>query len=191
MNVAKTSLSSKFVGSESGLFAKIIVDAIKGVKTISPEGKAKYPVSQVNVIMSHGQSSGESVLIPGGYAIQMARAGQEMPTTVGPAKIALLDFDLRKYKMNMNVNIVIDDPAELEKVRQREMDITKEKIKKIIDAGTNVIFTTKGIDDMAMKYLTEAGVLAVRRVEKKDMKRIAKCTGGTLQMTLATMEGDE
>merc|ERR1719272_2676027 len=191
MNVAKTSLSSKFVGADGGFMAKIVVDAIKGVKTISPEGKAKYPVSQVNVITSHGQSSSESCLIPGGYAIQLARAGQEMPTTVGPAKIALLDFDLRKYKMNMNVNIVIDDPAELEKVRQREMDITKEKIKKIIDAGTNVIFTTKGIDDMAMKYLTEAGVLAVRRVEKKDMKRIAKCTGGTLQMTLATMEGDE
>eukprot|EP00747_Dinoflagellata_sp_TGD_P182746 gnl/TRDRNA2_/TRDRNA2_37111_c0_seq1.p1 gnl/TRDRNA2_/TRDRNA2_37111_c0~~gnl/TRDRNA2_/TRDRNA2_37111_c0_seq1.p1 ORF type:complete len:545 (+),score=144.29 gnl/TRDRNA2_/TRDRNA2_37111_c0_seq1:37-1671(+) len=190
MNVAKTSLSSKFVGSDKDM-CKIIVDAIKGVKTISPEGKAKYPVSQVNVIMSHGQSSAESCLIPGGYAIQMARAGQEMPTTVGPAKIALLDFDLRKYKMSMNVNIVIDDPAELEKVRQKEMDITKEKIKKIIDAGTNVIFTTKGIDDMAIKYLVEAGILGVRRVDKKDIKRIAKCTGGQVILSMATMEGDE
>jgi len=71
------------------------------------------------------------------------------------------------------------------------MDITKEKIQKILDAGTTVVFTTKGIDDMAMKYLTEAGVLAVRRVERKDIKRIAKCVGGTVQLTLATMEGDE
>ncbi len=50
------------------------------------------------------------------------------------------------------------------------MDITKDKIMKIVKAGANALFTTKGIDDMAMKYLTEAGILAVRRVDKKDMR---------------------
>merc|ERR1719498_541549 len=44
---------------------------------------------------------------------------------------------------------------------------------------------------MAMKYLVEAGVLAVRRVDKKDMRRISKCTGAQLMLTLATLEGDE
>merc|ERR1719203_477454 len=71
------------------------------------------------------------------------------------------------------------------------MNITRDQIKKIVDAGTNVLFTTKGIDDFAMKYLVEAGVLAARRVDKKDMRRIAKCTGGQIILTLATMEGDE
>ena len=36
-----------------------------------------------------------------------------------------MDFDLKKHRMSMNVNIVIDDPEELERVRQKEMDITK------------------------------------------------------------------
>jgi T-complex protein 1 subunit alpha len=123
--------------------------------------------------------------------MQLTRGSQEMPTSVKAAKIALLDFDLKKYRMSMSVNIVIDNPEELEKVRQREMDITKEKIKKITDAGATVFFTTKGIDDMSMKYLVEAGVLAVRRVDKKDIRRIAKCTGGQVVLTMATMEGDE
>lgn len=191
LSVARTSLSSKFIGSEGDQFSKIIVDAIKAVKIIGPDGKAKYPVNQVNVLKSHGQSSSESLLVPGGYAMQIMRASQEMPTVVSPAKIALLDFDLKKHRMGMSVNIVIEDPAELEKVRQREMDITKEKIKKITDAGTTVVFTTKGIDDFAMKYLVEAGILAVRRVDKKDIKRIAKCTGAQVLLTMATMDGDE
>merc|ERR1719478_15722 len=42
-----------------------------------------------------------------------------------------------------------------------------------------------------MKYFVDAGVLAVRRVEKKDIKRIAKCTGAKLQLTLANLEGEE
>lgn len=33
-----------------------------------------------------------------------------------------------------------------------------------------MILTTKGIDDMALKYFVEAGALAVRRVPKDDMK---------------------
>merc|ERR1719444_657281 len=71
------------------------------------------------------------------------------------------------------------------------MDLTKDKIKKITDAGTNVVFTTKGIDDFAMKYLVEAGVIAVRRVDKKDIRRLAKCTGAQLLLTMATLDGDE
>merc|ERR1712151_54384 len=31
----------------------------------------------------------------------------------------------------------------------------------------------------------------VRRVDKKDMRRIAKCTGAQMLLTMATMEGDE
>jgi len=114
-----------------------------------------------------------------------------MPTDVPNAKIALLDFDLKKHRMSMGVNIVIDDPAELERVRQKEMDLTKDKIKKITDSGCNVLFTTKGIDDFAMKYLVDAGVLAARRVSKQDMRRLAKCTGGQPLLTMANIDGDE
>jgi len=191
-SIAKTSLSSKFAGgADASLFSQMVVDAAKAVKVTNPDGKAKYPVNQINILKSHGQSSSESAVIPSGYALQLSRGSQEMPTRVAPAKIALLDFDLKKHRMSMGVNIVIDDPEELEKVRQREMDITKEKIKKIVDAGTTALLTTKGIDDFAMKYLVDAGILAVRRVDKKDMRRIAKCTGAQIQLTMATLEGDE
>jgi len=190
--VAKTSLSSKFVGGvEGGVFAKIVVEAIRSVKMVGQDGKTKYPVGQVNVLQAHGQSASDSIVIPNGYAIQAFRTSQEMPTSVTNAKIALIDFDLKKHRMGMGVNILIDDPDELEKIRQEEMNITKNKIKKIVDAGANALFTTKGIDDMAMKYLIEAGILAVRRVDKKDMRRIAKCTGGSIILTMATIEGDE
>jgi len=111
--VARTTLSSKFVGAESGLFCQIIVDAMKGVKVVGQDGKAKYPVGQVNILKAHGQSSSESTLIPNGYAIRTMRVSQEMPTSVTPAKIALIDFDLKKHKMGMNVNILVDDPGEL------------------------------------------------------------------------------
>lgn len=60
----------------------------------------------------------------------------------------------------------------------RESDITKERIQKILLAGATVVLTTGGIDDMCLKYFVDAGAMAVRRVLKKDLKRIAKATGG-------------
>jgi T-complex protein 1 subunit alpha len=67
---------------------------------------------------------------------------------------------------------------QVEEIRQREMDITKEKINKILASGARVVLTTKGIDDLCLKYFVEAGAIAVRRVKKEDIKRIAKATGG-------------
>jgi T-complex protein 1 subunit alpha len=114
-----------------------------------------------------------------------------MPTYIKNAKIALLDFDLQRHRMQMGVSVIVNDPNELELIRQREIDITKEKIQKIIDAGANVILTTKGIDDLCLKYFVESGCMGVRRCKKEDLRRIAKATGGQVVLTLADLEGEE
>ena len=54
-----------------------------------------------------------------------------------------------------------------------------------------MILTTKGIDDLCLKYFVEAGAMAVRRVKKEDLKRIAKATGGNVVVTMADLEGNE
>lgn len=114
-----------------------------------------------------------------------------MPRFVKEAKIALLDFNLTRHKMQLGVQVVVKDAKEVEGIRKREMDITKERIEKILASGANVILTTKGIDDLCLKYFVEAGALAVRRVKKEDLNRIARATGGEVVVTLADMEGNE
>ena len=47
------------------------------LQMVNLQGKAKYPVNQINVLKSHGQSSRESMLIPNGYAMQIMRASQD------------------------------------------------------------------------------------------------------------------
>merc|ERR1719161_1898373 len=160
------------------------------VSTTSGTGKTVYPVKSVGILKQHGRSFKDSQLI-NGYCFYGGRAGQGMPRTVKAAKIALLDIDLRKTKMAMGVQVVVTDPKKLEDIRQREADITKERIQLLINAGANVVLTSKGIDDMAIKYFVEAGALAVRRVKKEDIRRIAKLTGGTLMITFADMDGNE
>ena len=70
------------------------------------------------------------------------------------------------------------------------MEITRERIKKIIDAGANVILCSKGIDDFALKYFVEAKCIAVRRVPKGDLRRIANSTGAKIVVNLADSESE-
>jgi len=193
LQAAKTSMSSKIIGKESDFFANLAVQATKSVKRTNADGKDKYPLSAIHILKSHGQSSMESHLVDGGFALNATRAAQGMPTCVdgGNVKIALLDMNLQKHRMAMGVQITVKDPAEIENIRKRELDITKERITKILDAGAKVVLTTKGVDDVCMKYFVEAGVICARRCNKDDLKRLAKATGGKLVLTMADMEGEE
>ena len=181
-------MSSKIIGSESEFFAELAVTAATRVK-LEKDGKAKCPISNIHILKCHGQSALDSELVDG-FALNCTRAAQAMPSRVTNAKIALLDFNLQKHKLQMGVQVVVTDTKQVEEIRQREMDITKEKIQRIIAAGANVILTTKGIDDLCLKYFVEAGAIAVRRVKPEDLKRIAKATGGQMVVTMADMEGD-
>eukprot|EP00904_Undaria_pinnatifida_P011556 jgi/Undpi1/7530/HiC_scaffold_22.g10003.m1 len=197
VNAAKTAMSSKILGPESSFFAEMAVDAVTAVRMESggDVGKkasyvVKYPVSSVHILKCHGLSLLDSKVEPG-YALNCVRASQGMPTSVQGAKIACLDINLQRYKMQMGVQVVVNDVKEVDAIRQREMDITKERIEKILGSGATVVLTTKGIDDLCLKYFVEAGAMAVRRVKKEDMRRIAKATGASIVTTLADMEGNE
>jgi T-complex protein 1 subunit alpha len=115
-----------------------------------------------------------------------------MKTRITDAKIAILDMNLQKERMKMGVNVVIDDPSQLEKIRERESTLVIERVEMILKSGANVIFTTKGIDDLCLKHFIEKGAMAVRRCKKEDLRRIEKATGATMISSLADINtGDE
>jgi T-complex protein 1 subunit alpha len=190
INAAKTSMSSKLLNAESAYFAELAVTCLMAVKTTNAAGEAKYPVKAVHIQKVHGKSTKESIHV-NGYAFEACRSSQGMPKEIREAKIACIDFNLNKYRMAMGIQVLVDDPDNLEKIRRNEMDITKERCRKIVESGANVILCARGIDDFALKYFVEAKCIAVRRVKKGDLRRIAACSGAKVVTSMADMEEEE
>lgn len=61
----------------------------------------------------------------------------------------------------------------------------------IIKSGANVIFTSLGMDDVASKYLVHNNVMGLRRLDKKELHRLAKATGATVVTSFANSDGTE
>jgi T-complex protein 1 subunit alpha len=116
INAAKTSMSSKLLNAESDFFAELVVSAMSNVKTINAAGQARYPVKAVHVLKTHGMSSKDSILVDG-YAIEATRSAQGMPTSITKAKIACVDFNLNKFRLQMGVQVLVHDPEALDKIR--------------------------------------------------------------------------
>lgn len=117
-------MSSKIIGNEAEKFASIAVDAIYKVKTTNLLGVERYPINSINVLTSHGSGSAQTELI-NGYALRNMRACQSMVTKISNAKIALIDFNLNKFRMAMGIQVLVNDPKNLEKIRYQECEILK------------------------------------------------------------------
>jgi chaperonin GroEL (HSP60 family) len=53
----------------------------------------------------------------------------------------------------------------------------RDMVKKVKEAGINVLLCQKGIDDMVQHFLAREGIFASRRLKKSDMEALAKATG--------------
>ncbi|GAB6101996.1 thermosome subunit beta [Thermococcus atlanticus] len=175
MKIAMTSITGKNAESHKELFAKLAVEAVKQVAE-KKDGKFVVDIDNIKIEKKAGESVEESELVRG-VVIDKERVHPRMPKRVENAKIALINDALEVKKTETDAKINITSPDQLYSFLEQEEKMLKEMVDQIAATGANVLFVQKGIDDLAQHYLAKAGILAVRRVKKSDMEKLAKATG--------------
>ncbi|PLJ77646.1 thermosome subunit beta [Infirmifilum sp. SLHALR2] len=176
--VAATSMRSKAVAALRDYFADLAVRAVKQVAE-EVNGQIRVDIDNIQIIKKKGGAFLDTQLVYG-IIVDKEVVHPAMPKRVENAKIALLDAPLEVEKTEIDAEIRISSPEQMQQFLEEEERILKEMVDKIKESGANVVFCQKGIDDVAQYYLAKAGVLAVRRVKKSDMEKLARATGARI-----------
>jgi len=174
--VARTSMISKLVGEEADYLAELVVEAVTRVAEKVGD-KWKVDLDDIKLEKKEGQSLRDTKLIDG-IVLDKEVVHPDMPKLVRNAKIALLDAALEIEKTEFDAKLNIETPEQMKAFMKQEEDMLKQMVEKIVSTGANVVFCQKGIDDLAQYFLAKRGILAVRRIKKSDMDKLAKAVKG-------------
>ena len=178
IDVAKTSMSSKFVSTSRDPLAKLVVEAVLAIAKDLPEGE-ELNIDNIPRQKQEGMTVDKTELVKG-LVLDKEVVHAGMPRRVEGAKIALLECALEVTKTEFDAKISITDPSAMQSFLDEEDRMLKEMVDKIVEAGANVVVAQKGIDDVVQHYLAKNNILAVRRIKKSDVERIHKTTGATI-----------
>ncbi len=187
--IAMTAMTGKAIEGDKDRLAELAVDAVTHVAE-AEDGEYMVDIDNIKVEKKSGAGVDKTELI-NGILLDKERLQENMPSEIEDAKIALLNSAVEIKETEVDAEIEITDPDQLEQFVNKEEESIKEMVRKIKDSGANVLLCQKGIDDLAQHYLAKEDIFAIRRVKKSDMKKLARATGGNVVTNLDDLSKDD
>lgn len=184
IRIALTSMTGKGAEGSKDALAEVIVNAIDKVAE-------KNVVDLDHIKIAKVKSQGTIAELIEGMVIDKEIVHADMPRAVNEARIALLDFSLEIRSPETDTKLSLTSPEQLRTFLESEEHMLREMTAHIAQSGATVVLCQKGIDDVAQYYLANAGILAVRRVPKADMEKLAKATSARVISNLADVSKEK
>ena len=189
-DVAETSMTGKGAELEKDVLAQLVVDAVQAVTVEADDGETVVDLEYINVETQTGSSAGESELLEGAV-IDKDPVHADMPTSVEDAEVLLINEPIEVEDTDADASLQLESPDQLQDFLDKEEEQLREKVKTIADAGADVVFCQKGIDDLAEHFLAQEGILAASRVKKSDLGFLREVVGGNVVSDLDSLTGED
>ncbi|KAJ9101168.1 T-complex protein 1 subunit gamma [Naganishia friedmannii] len=189
MALIKTSIGTKFSSRWSDLMCSL---ALKAVRTVSVTASDENPVDSAGIKTVDIKRYARVEKIPGGeiedcrvlngVMVNKDVTHPKMRRRIKNPRVILLDCPLEYKKGESQTNIEVTKEEDWNKILQLEEQQIKAMCDKILEFKPDIVFTEKGVSDLAQHYFLKANppVTAIRRVRKTDNNRIARAVGATI-----------
>ncbi len=171
--IAATAMTGKGAENARDLLSRLVVEAVRSVA----DGD-EVDTDNIKVEKVVGGSIDNSELVEG-VIVDKERVSDSMPYFAEDANVALIDGALEIKETEIDAEVNVTDPDQLEQFLEQEETQLREMAEAVADVGADVVFVDGGIDDMAQHYLAQEGIIAVRRVKSSDQGQLARATGAT------------
>ena len=177
-----TSLSGKLHQKIQSIISACAVEAADAV-VMESNGSVVADPTRVKVITRSGPAVEDSKLITG-LALPKKRAHVEMPSSLPPGNILLVDGGLELRSLTTDVHLNVTSTSVLKSFQDAEQQRLLDQVKVLVDLEIKLLACREGIDDSMHAHLADAGIKAFRRVAKSDMELLARGCGARLVPTI-------
>eukprot|EP00917_Polyrhabdina_sp_WS-2016_P019479 GHVP01041648.1.p1 GENE.GHVP01041648.1~~GHVP01041648.1.p1 ORF type:complete len:540 (+),score=102.83 GHVP01041648.1:26-1621(+) len=194
--VALTSVQTKLNPTLADDVAKIVVGA---VECIQKEGQT-IDLHMVEVMHMKHRFTTDTRLVRG-IVMDHGPRHPGMPRVLKNCYILTLNVSLEYEKSEINSTFVFSSAEEKEKMVLAERSFTDNKVKKIIELKQKicdeknkysfVVLNQKGIDPPALDMLAKEGIMALRRVKRRNMERLTLACGGNAMNSVDDLSKDD
>lgn len=170
-----TKISSRY----GELMVNIAINAVKTVHTVE-NGKQDIDIKRYAKVEKIPGGDLSDCRVLNGVMLNKDIVHSRMKRRIENPRILLLDCPLEYKKSESQMNFEITDEQDWNKLLKQEEDYIKNLCTNIIAFKPDVVFTEKGLSDLAQHFFVKAGISAIRRIRKTDANRIARATGATI-----------
>ncbi|OZJ06392.1 T-complex protein 1 subunit gamma [Bifiguratus adelaidae] len=181
LRLIKSSIGTKFVSRWSDMMCNLALDAVRTVATLEEHtGRREVDIKRYARVEKIPGGEIEESKVLDGVMVNKDVTHPKMRRRIDNPRIVLLDCPLEYKKGESQTNIEISKEADWNRILQIEEEQVKAMCDRIIEFKPDLVFTEKGVSDLAQHYFLKANITAIRRVRKTDNNRIARATGATI-----------
>ena len=172
--IAGTAMTGKGAENAREHLAGLVVEAVRA--GVREDGSVDRDA--VSVASFPGGALADSRFVHGAM-VDKSPPHDDMPRSLRDAKVLVYEGGIEVSELSADANATVSDFDEVTALVERERGELRDAVDCIVDAGANVVLTEGGINDRAQALLANEGVLALRRVDDEDRRRVVAATGAT------------
>nr|CAD7423527.1 unnamed protein product [Timema monikensis] len=190
LDVIRSCVGTKFIGRWSDLACSIALEAVETV-LLEENGRREIDIKRYAKVEKIPGGTIEESTVLKGVMINKDVTHPKMRRYIENPRIILLDCGLEYKKGESQTNVEILKDTDFTRILQLEEEQMQKMCEEIITLKPDVVFTEKGVSDLAQHFLLKANITVLRRVRKSDNNRIARACGATIANRTDELKEDD
>ncbi|KAJ8273538.1 hypothetical protein GJAV_G00102750 [Gymnothorax javanicus] len=179
LKIINSAINTKALNRWSDLACSIALDAVRTVE-MEENGRKEIDIKKYAKVEKVPGGIIEDSCVLRGVMVNKDVTHPRMRRLIKNPRIVLLDCSLEYKKGESQTDIEISREEDFARILQMEEEYIQQICEDIIRLKPDLVFTEKGISDLAQHYLVKANITAIRRVRKTDNFRIARACGARI-----------
>lgn len=173
-------VGTKYVHRWGDKIVNMALDAVMKVTISGTERAAEVDIKRYAKVEKIPGGDIEDCVVMDGVMINKDVTHSKMRRKIENPRILLLDCSLEYKKGESQTNVELSSETDWDTLLKLEEEHVERLCADIISHKPDLVFTEKGVSDLAQHYLQKAGITAFRRLRKTDNNRVARAVGATI-----------